>query len=145
VNRQVYVSIYSQHCLKTSSIAQPNYLHPILLIPTAQVLVALMAIRVVLVVLTVLLLVHLLRALPSSMLGLLTVEEIQALGLSQLVDLGTSKSGDELLGKSVVHWLAFRPLTVFKDLEALESGGTGDQLVGEMGLVDQDVSLLFWV
>jgi len=45
-------------------------------------------------------------ALLSVVLGLLTVEEVQALGLELAVDESTSKTGSDLLGSGVVVNLA---------------------------------------
>lgn len=91
-------------------------------------------------------------------LGLLTVNEVKALGLNLTVDKGTDESGDDLLGLGVLVDLACRrSISVFiavwraeKDregwgtvaglvllvgLHGLVGSGTTDELVGELGLV----------
>lgn len=56
---------------------------------------------------------ELLRALVNGVpLGLLPVEVVEALGLSELVDLGTDESGEDLLGQRVVGGLALATLVV---------------------------------
>jgi hypothetical protein len=62
--------------------------------------------RVVLVVVAILLLVQVLGLLLSMVLGLLTVKEVQALGLSQLVDLAACEASKELLGERMADLLA---------------------------------------
>lgn len=63
--------------------------------------------RVILVVLTVLLVVQLLGLPLGMVLGLFPVDKVEALGLEQLVDLGTGKASKDLLGKAVVDSLAW--------------------------------------
>ncbi|MCO5565032.1 hypothetical protein L7F22_018702 [Adiantum nelumboides] len=56
---------------------------------------------------------ELLRALVNGVpLGLLPVEIVEALGLSELVDLGTDESSEDLLGQRVVGGLALSTLVV---------------------------------
>lgn len=64
--------------------------------------------RIELVVVAVLLVVELLGVLASVTLRFLTVDVVGALGLAELVDLTTSKAGDELLGEGVGDWLAWK-------------------------------------
>lgn len=54
----------------------------------------------------VVLLVHMLGVSLGLVFGLLAVEEVLALGLGKLVDLRTSKAGDEFLGEGVGDGLA---------------------------------------
>lgn len=62
--------------------------------------------RVVLVVLAVVLIVEVLGLLLGLVLGLLAVEEVEALGLEELVDLGAGNASKSLLGKGVLNGLA---------------------------------------
>lgn len=61
---------------------------------------------VVLVHITVVLVVHALGLALSVSLGLLSVIHVHALGLSQTVDFTTNDTGQQLLGESVLNWLA---------------------------------------
>lgn len=60
-----------------------------------------------------LLVVGVVSVLTSLVLGLLLVEEVKATGLDLAVDEGTSESGEELLGLSVVLGLAWKILVPF--------------------------------
>lgn len=62
--------------------------------------------RVVLVVLAVVLIVEVLGLLLGLVLGLLAVEEVEALGLEELVDLGAGNASKSLLGEGVLDGLA---------------------------------------
>jgi len=114
---------------------------------------------VVLVVLSVVLVVHLLGILLGLVLGLLAVDVVHTLGLSELVDLGTSESGKELFGElvrdrlaclacqqcfivrgSVV--LALAALVVLECLEGSEGGTASNNLVAQAGLIVVIVALL---
>jgi hypothetical protein len=57
-------------------------------------------------VLDVVLIVQMLGVLLGVVLGLLTVDEVQSLGLGELVDLSTGDTDKELLGELVRNWLA---------------------------------------
>ncbi len=62
--------------------------------------------RVVLVVLAVVFIVHVGSLIPRCVFCLLPVEPVFALGLSELVNFGSSKTGDYFLRKLVVDDLA---------------------------------------
>lgn len=62
--------------------------------------------RVVLVLAAVLGLVQVLSLLLGVVLGLLTVYEVEALGLEELVDLSSGNTGEDLLSEGVVYGLA---------------------------------------
>lgn len=83
----------------------------------------------------VVLLVEVLGVLLGVVLSLLAVDEVETLGLSQLVDLSTSEPDEELLGELMADGLALLPLVVLKQLEGTEGCGTGKGLVAEAGLV----------
>jgi hypothetical protein len=87
------------------------------------------------------LVVQVLNILLGVVLSLLAVNEVQALGLGELVDLSTGNTNKELLGELMGDWLAcnvlglqFTPelalqrtllaLSVLKDLEGTEGSGT---------------------
>lgn len=61
---------------------------------------------VVLVPVTVMLLVHPLSVLLRIVLGTLAVDEVLALRLGELVDLGSGETSEELLGEGVLDGLA---------------------------------------
>jgi len=71
-----------------------------------EVLGSILLVRIVLVVLAVVLVVELLRLLASLTLGLLAVNVVGALGLSQTVDLAACETGNQLLGELVLDGLA---------------------------------------
>ena len=71
-----------------------------------EVLGSILLVRVVLVVLAVVLVVELLRLLAGLALGLLAVNVVGALGLSQTVDLAACETGNQLLGELVLDGLA---------------------------------------
>lgn len=52
------------------------------------------------------LVVHGLSIALGVALGLLTVDEVHSLGLSELVDFSTGDTDEELLGELVGNWLA---------------------------------------
>jgi hypothetical protein len=54
----------------------------------------------------VVILVQVLSVLLGMVLGLLAVDEVETLGLGQLVDLSTGEANEELLGELVGHGLA---------------------------------------
>lgn len=101
------------------------------------------------------LLVHVVGVLLGVVLGLLAVDPVHTLGLGELVNLAADEAGDELLGKSVVDFLACDwnllegctyetidqgprtglLLVVLVGLHGGEGGGTGSELVGELALV----------
>ncbi len=56
---------------------------------------------------TIVLVVHVLDLLLGVVLGLLTVDPVHALGLSQLVNLSTGKTDEHLLGELVGNRLAW--------------------------------------
>lgn len=56
------------------------------------------------------LVVHVLNVLLGVVLGLLTVDEVHALGLGQLVNLSTGKTDEHLLGELVGDWLTCQVL-----------------------------------
>lgn len=87
------------------------------------------------------LVVHILNALLGVVLGLLTVDEVHALGLGQLVNLSTGKTNEHLLGELMGDWLACKvlefeialasevkrtilALSVLEHLEGTEGSGT---------------------
>ncbi len=93
-----------------------------------------------------------------SFLGLVGIPLIHSLGLSELVDLASDETGEELFRKGVGDGLAWYQcvscmvwsnsreegqhvgrtllaLMVFEQLHALESSSTANELVGEFGLV----------
>lgn len=55
----------------------------------------------------VVLVVHGLSIALGVALGLLTVDEVHSLGLSELVDFSTGDTDEELLGELVGNWLAW--------------------------------------
>lgn len=61
---------------------------------------------VILVIVAILLVVKLLGVLPGLAFGLLAVDVVGTFGLSELVDLTTGETGNELLGEGVGDWLA---------------------------------------
>lgn len=110
---------------------------------------------VVLLLSTVVVIVHGLSVLLGSVLGALLVDEVHTLGLSELVNLSTGNTGEELLSEGVGDWLACRrylsvcligmrgdgvsrhtvlALLILKELEGLEGSGTSNELVGELSL-----------
>jgi len=109
---------------------------------------------IVLIILSVMLVIHAFSGVLRMSLGLLFINEILALGLSELVDLGAGEASEELLGEGVVDRLScFRvrfcvlhgawrgwgrtlfALAVLEDFEGTEGGGTADELVAELGFV----------
>lgn len=87
------------------------------------------------------LVVHVLNVLLGVVLGLLTVDEVHALGLGQLVNLSTGKANEHLLGELMGDWLACKilefevasekevkrtilALSVLEHLESTEGSGT---------------------
>jgi hypothetical protein len=62
--------------------------------------------RIILVLLAIVLVIHVLNVLLGVVLGLLPVDEIHALGLGQLVNLGTGETDKHLLGKLMGDGLA---------------------------------------
>lgn len=109
----------------------------------------------------VVLLVHLVGVLLGVLLGTDLVDLIHTLGLGKSVDLRTDDASKKLLGESVANglawWISWRlawlsdtgkgdvvrretmhtllALVVLEELHALEGSGTGQKLVGELGLV----------
>jgi hypothetical protein len=71
-----------------------------------QVAVGLLLVGVVLVLVAVVLVVELLGVAPGVTLGLLAVDVVCALRLSETVDLTASEAGEELLGEAVGNSLA---------------------------------------
>lgn len=53
------------------------------------------------------LVVHVLNVLLGVVLGLLAVDEVHAFGLSQLVNLSTGDTDEQLLGELMGDWLAY--------------------------------------
>lgn len=92
-------------------------------------------IRVVLVHVTVVAVVELLGVLLGVVLGLLSVDVVETLGLDELVGLGTGKGSEGLLGEAVLDGLALLALLVLEEVHGLEGGSTADKLVGELALV----------
>ncbi len=84
---------------------------------------------------TVLLVVQLLGLLTGVTLGLLPVEEVEALSLEKLVDFGTCDTGEHLLGEFVLgsFTVAFLTLLVFSHGE--EGGTESNGFVRELALV----------
>jgi hypothetical protein len=89
----------------------------------------------------VLLVIHILNVLLGVVLGLLTVDEVHALGLGQLINLSTGKTNEHLLGELMGDWLACKilefgvafasevkrtilALSVLEHLESTEGSGT---------------------
>ena len=87
------------------------------------------------------LVVHVLNVLLGVVFGLLTVDEVHALGLGQLVNLSTGKTNEHLLGELMGDWLAYKilefevaseneakrtilALSVLEHLESTEGSGT---------------------
>jgi hypothetical protein len=64
--------------------------------------------RIVLFLASVVLIVEVLGTLLGLMLGSLPVKEVLTLGLSKLVDFGTGKACEHLLGKCVRNRLAYK-------------------------------------
>jgi hypothetical protein len=114
---------------------------------------------------TVVLVIQTLHILLGVTLGLDSVVFVQALGFDELVDFGADEADESLFGEGVGDWLSCLQVSicssncvvvscywgvrrtllaavVFKGLEGLEAGGTGDQLVGELALVLAAVDLL---
>jgi hypothetical protein len=83
----------------------------------------------------VVLVIEVLGVLLGMVLSLLAVDEVETLGLDQLVDLSTSEPDEELLGELMADGLALLPLAVLKELEGTEGCGAGKGLVAEAGLV----------
>lgn len=73
--------------------------------------------RIILVLAAVVLVVHALDLLLGVVLGLLTVDEVHALGLSQLVNLSTGKTDEHLLGELMGDRLALNMLKLESSLE----------------------------
>ena len=97
--------------------------------------------RIILVLTAVVLVIHILNVLLGVVLGLLTVDEVHALGLDQLINLSTGKTNEHLLGELMRDWLACRTLefgvafvsevkrtilalSVLEHLESTEGSGT---------------------
>lgn len=68
-------------------------------------------------------------------LGLFAVEEVQALGLEELVDLCTGDTGEDLFGHLVLDGFAVAFLALLVLAHGDETGTEADGLVGELGLV----------
>lgn len=66
---------------------------------------------------------------------LLGINRVKSLGFNQLVDFSAGKSGEHLLGKAVVNGLSLLPLLVLEEVHGLESCGTTNELVRELGLM----------
>lgn len=79
------------------------------------------------------------------MLGLLSVDVVEALGLTELVNLGASKGSNELLGELVVDRLALLALSLLESVHGSERGTTGEDLVRELALVVVVVGLVVGV
>lgn len=88
-----------------------------------------------LVLTAVLLVVELFGLLASVALGLLTVEEVEALGFEKLVDFGASDAGEHLLSELVVGAFAVSLLTLLVFAHGNEAGTEADGLVRELRLV----------
>lgn len=69
----------------------------------------------------------------TLVLGLLAVKEAEALGLGELVDLGTGKGGKELLGEGVVGGLALTLLLLLVGAGSGKGGGTTGKAVSMGG------------
>lgn len=69
------------------------------------------------------------------MLGLLAVNEVEALGLDQLVDLGTGQGGNGLLGEAVADSLALGALVVLPLVHGGEAGAGAEKLMRQGALV----------
>jgi hypothetical protein len=97
--------------------------------------------RIILVLAAIVLVIQVLNVLLGVVLSLLAVNEVQALGLGELVDLSTGNTNKELLGELMGDWLAcnvlglqftlelaLQPtllaLSVLEDLEGTEGCGT---------------------
>lgn len=91
--------------------------------------------RVVVRLAAVLLVVQLLRVLTGMALGLLTVNEVETLGLAQLVDLGACKTSKHLLGKGMVDSLALGTLVLLKLVHGGEASTGAEKFVAQAALV----------
>lgn len=107
----------------------------------------------------IVLVVQVLGVLSGMVLGLLAVNEVQPLGLNQLVNLGAGKADKELFGELVADWLACESvsgllhhtissggwartllaLVIFEYLHSTERRGTGKGFVAEARLVVLEV------
>lgn len=91
--------------------------------------------RVPLVLATVLLVVQLHCLLLGVVLGLLCVDEVLALGLSQTVNLEADGRSQKLLGNAVLDGLALLALLGLPCLHAGEGSSATEELVSDLGLV----------
>jgi hypothetical protein len=94
---------------------------------------------------TYLLVVELLGVLLGLVLGLLSVDVVETLGLTELVDLSASEGSNELLGELVVDRLALLALSLLKGVHGSERSTTSEDLVRELALVVVVVSLVVGV
>jgi hypothetical protein len=91
---------------------------------------------------TYLVIVESLSVLLGLVLGLLSVDVVKTLGLTELVDLSAGERGNELLGELVVDRLALLALSLLESVHGSERGTTSDDLVRELALVVVVVGLL---
>jgi hypothetical protein len=91
---------------------------------------------------TYLVIVESLSVLLGLVLGLLSVDVVKTLGLTELVDLSAGERSNELLGELVVDRLALLALSLFESVHGSERGTTSDDLVRELALVVVVVGLL---
>jgi hypothetical protein len=91
---------------------------------------------------TYLVIVESLSVLLGLVLGLLSVDVVETLGLTELVDLSTGERGNELLGELVVDRLALLALSLLEGVHGSERGTTSEDLVGELALVVVVVGLV---
>lgn len=83
----------------------------------------------------VLLVVKLFGLLAGVTLGLFAVEEVEALGFEELVDLTAGDAGEDLLGHLVLGVLATGFLALLVFAHRHETGSEADGFVRELGLV----------
>lgn len=91
--------------------------------------------RAIVLLAAVLFIVQILGLLLGVVLGALTVDKVETLGLGHLVDLGSGQGSEGLLGKSMADLLAFLALLFLPQVHGLPGGRPADELVGELGLV----------
>jgi hypothetical protein len=78
-------------------------------------------------------------------LGLLSVDVVETLGLTELVDLSASKGSNELLGELVVDRLALLALSLLESVHGSERSTTSEDLMRELALVVVVVGLVVGV
>jgi hypothetical protein len=105
------------YLLPKSPSSERTHLPVVVLELVLELAVRLLLVGVVLVVVTVVLVVEVLGVAAGIALGALAVDEVGALGLGELVDLGGGEAGEELLGELVGDGLACEGMLVVARVE----------------------------